>query len=104
MEAATLRLSRYHVCSEVVRVDGRRLRVVMATRTGEVVEVDSDAWDDLTEGRISALPPDVLALLHEIELVQECEKLGARLLGSIGPNIVMLDIVCVTHYCAEHDV
>ncbi len=112
-ERAQLRLSHYHVRSPIAVVDGLRVRVVMATRTGEVVCIASQLWDRLVEGDLAPLPPEMVAELVEIELlVDDDDELGVVLERSnraIDTSDVLKLVVqptaacqldCV--YCGQH--
>src|SRR5687767_11898610 len=93
--ARALRLSRYHVCSDVASVDGTRLHVVMATRTGEVVQVGEDLWRQLQAGDLASLDPGMVALLTEIELLVDEDDELAVVLGRSNRAIATSDVLKV---------
>ncbi len=112
-EGSSLRLSRYHVCSPIAVVEGLRVRVVMATRTGEVVRIAAELWDRLVDGDLAPLSPEMVAELAEIELLvddgDELEVVLGRSNRAIDTSDVLKLVVqptaacqldCV--YCGQH--
>jgi uncharacterized protein len=101
--AHRLRLSRYHVCSDVAVVDGQRVRAVMATRTGEIVRVAAELWDQLVSGDLAGLPPEIVSELTVIELLvadeDELAVVLARSNAAIGTSDVLKLVVQPTAAC-----
>lgn len=64
-----MQLSRFHVATDAVGVNGDRVRVVFATRTAEVRWLTDAVWESVRRGQLDELPDDLVEELIDVELL-----------------------------------